>query len=189
MKRALLTLIATMLIGGIFAQVSFKTGDSKFDAELNVTNNEAKSDLTSFKKELTSSYKITTSKIDNLLKIMEPAEVLLSCKIGEIANRTIDEVVSSYKVNKDKGWGAIAKDMGIKPGSPEFHALKGKTKKAKGNSGSSNKSSGGKTSKPKSVGKPSGTSGNPSGTTQPDDRKDEPFRSGGKSKSSGKGGK
>jgi hypothetical protein len=29
-----------------------------------------------------------------------------------------------YKQSKGKGWGVIAKELGIKPGSPEFHALK-----------------------------------------------------------------
>jgi hypothetical protein len=33
-------------------------------------------------------------------------------------------VVDVYKKNRGKGWGVIAKSLGIKPGSPEFHALK-----------------------------------------------------------------
>jgi len=33
-------------------------------------------------------------------------------------------VVKEYDVNKDKGWGVMAKNLGIKPGSDAFHSLK-----------------------------------------------------------------
>jgi hypothetical protein len=33
-------------------------------------------------------------------------------------------VVREYKAHKGQGWGVIAKNLGIKPGSKEFHALK-----------------------------------------------------------------
>jgi len=29
-----------------------------------------------------------------------------------------------YQIHQGKGWGAIPKSLGIKPGSKEFHALK-----------------------------------------------------------------
>jgi len=29
-----------------------------------------------------------------------------------------------YRADKGKGWGVLAKSLGIKPGSKEFHALK-----------------------------------------------------------------
>lgn len=32
--------------------------------------------------------------------------------------------IQTYKANKCKGCGIIAKELGIKPGSAEFHALK-----------------------------------------------------------------
>ena len=32
--------------------------------------------------------------------------------------------MGTYGAKKGQGWGAIAKDLGIKPGSAEFHALK-----------------------------------------------------------------
>jgi hypothetical protein len=33
-------------------------------------------------------------------------------------------VMATYESHKGKGWGVIAKELGIKPGSAEFHALK-----------------------------------------------------------------
>ena len=36
----------------------------------------------------------------------------------------MDIVLKEYKANKGRGWGVIAKKLGIKPGSKEFHELK-----------------------------------------------------------------
>ena len=55
---------------------------------------------------------------------MTPADVYMTVGIAKITNKSIDEVVGEYKANKGKGWGVIAKRLGIKPGSKEFHALK-----------------------------------------------------------------
>ena len=127
------TLLLSLFIFGAslsYGQISFKTGDSGLDAELNIANKEAKADLSLFKKNLSTEFSISVPKIEGLLKSMLPGEILIAVKIASVANKPIDTVVDSYKRNKDKGWGVIAKEMGIKPGSAEFHALKGKKKKA-----------------------------------------------------------
>ncbi|MBL4862869.1 MAG: hypothetical protein JKY09_07635 [Crocinitomicaceae bacterium] len=133
--KNLLAILFICITSISFSQISFRTGDTKLDAELNIANQEAEKDMVSFKKNLTLAYKISAPKIESLLKIMKPAEVLLTAKISSIAKKPIDTVVNSYKKNKGKGWGAVAKEMGIKPGSAEFHALKGKPKKSKGPKG------------------------------------------------------
>ncbi|MEY3235969.1 MAG: hypothetical protein RI883_70 [Bacteroidota bacterium] len=139
-------LFTTLLIVSSFAtigQISFKTGDATLETELNVVNKDALADLATFKKNLSIDFGVTMEKVETLLKSMIPAEALLAVKIASITKQPVEKVIESYKVNKDKGWGAIAKDMGIKPGSPEFHALKGN--KSKGaNSGNGNGNSKGK---------------------------------------------
>ncbi|MFC1533202.1 BON domain-containing protein [Thermodesulfobacteriota bacterium] len=55
---------------------------------------------------------------------MTASDVYMTVGIAKITNKPIDEVVDEYKANKDKGWGVIAKRLGIKSGSKEFHALK-----------------------------------------------------------------
>lgn len=119
-----------------FSQISFKTGDASLEAELNVLNDEAKKDLSSFKSKIVSDFGLTKEKVENLLdKSLEPAEIILSGRIADITGNSVEDVVKSYESNKDKGWGQVAKDLGIKPGSAEFHALKGKSNKGKGNPG------------------------------------------------------
>jgi hypothetical protein len=55
---------------------------------------------------------------------MAPADVYMAAKVRILAHRSWDEVLREYKENKGKGWGVIAKNLGIKPGSREFHKLK-----------------------------------------------------------------
>jgi hypothetical protein len=46
-------------------------------------------------------------------------------QLGYMTKKPLNVVLQTYKKNTGKGWGNIAKQLGIKPGSPEFHALKG----------------------------------------------------------------
>jgi len=140
MRRIVLTLIIAIATTFCFSQVSYNTGSVEFDTNLKTIDSDAKADLPKFKAELKTDFNISLPKIDEMISLkMEPGEIYLALEIANIVSRPIDDVLKVYKVNKDKGWGYIAKEMGIKPGSAEFHALKGKGK---------NKSSKGKGAKP-----------------------------------------
>jgi len=58
---------------------------------------------------------------------LQPAEAYLAAALSSLSGKPISFVVETYKKNKDKGWGSIAKELGIKPGSKEFKALKDKS--------------------------------------------------------------
>lgn len=153
MKKTLVILLLTIIMSSSFAQVKFNTGNVEFDTDLGIINTNAKLDLKTFKVDLNISHKLPIPKIEELLKFLEPVEIILAKDIADIVNKPIDDVVVSYKKNKDKGWGVIAKEMGIKPGSPEFHALKGKTKTRKDKGKSEDKGKGNGNSKDKGKGK------------------------------------
>ncbi|BCT91932.1 hypothetical protein LYSHEL_09560 [Lysobacter helvus] len=53
-----------------------------------------------------------------------PGDVYMACSIASIIGRPCRYVVDEYERDPGQGWGNIAKRMGIKPGSPEFHRLK-----------------------------------------------------------------
>ena len=112
------------------AQVQYNTGDAKLDSDLSSINADANLDFGAFKTNLTLSYDISEKKIDylNISVKMEPAEIYFALELSKLSDRSINQVVEIYEVNKDKGWGFIAKQLGIKPGSPEFHNLKENTK-------------------------------------------------------------
>lgn len=117
--------------------LSAKSGDVELDANLNDINVKAKLDLPLFKKDLAVEFNVSEGKVENLMVgfNMSPADAYMTLQIADMTKKDVDVVSKSFTVNKDKGWGVIAKEMGIKPGSPEFHALKGKAKnkKDKGN--------------------------------------------------------
>lgn len=142
--RSGLFIFLTFLATISFSQIRFNTGSPDLDTDLNAINTNAKIDLGGFKVSLSADYKVTSKQIDHLFSLgMQPGEVYLSLEISAITGKKVEDVAACYKSNKTKGWGYIAKEMGIKPGSAEFHELKGhsKAKKEKGNS-SNNKGQG-----------------------------------------------
>lgn len=100
---------------------------------------EAKADSSGFNYRLRSEFEVSGAKVDMVLSnVSDPADAFMVLRVGEVADKTPEAVLDVYKANRDKGWGFIAKQLGIKPGSAEFHALKAKgkqKKKSKGNKG------------------------------------------------------
>jgi hypothetical protein len=48
----------------------------------------------------------------------------MMARTASVTKHPIDTVQKNYMANRGQGWGVIAKQLGIKPGSNEFHALK-----------------------------------------------------------------
>ena len=96
-------------------------GLQSFLGEIDVT---ASADLGAFKVDLSVTFGVSEPKIDGLFELMaSPADVYMTLRIGEVANQPVEQVVAEHKKSKGQGWGVIAKNLGIKPGSNEFHAL------------------------------------------------------------------
>lgn len=124
--RKLLLLFLTFSVYSASAQISFNTGDSQWDSDLNVINAYASADFGAFTADMKLTYNVTEEKIE-LMKVglgMAPGEIYLALEISKTAKISLDNVLSIYKTDKSKGWGYIAKQAGIKPGSAEFHQLK-----------------------------------------------------------------
>ena len=136
MTRLLQQTIIAMVIAFLSpVQASAMELDS-FLAEVNVT---AKADLGGFRADLAATFGVSSGEIDGLFRTFDsPADIYISLRICDIAEVSIERVAAEYKSIKGQGWGAIAKKLGIKPGSSEFHALKN----GQFNVGSSGRSSG-----------------------------------------------
>ncbi len=121
----------------VSAQKNFKTGDIHFDTNLNEINARASLDFGAFKTDLCINYDITEKKIDYMhgSLSMEPGDIYLALEISKVSKTPIDRVINTYRSHKEKGWGNIAKELGIKPGSAEFHQLKNNSKKNNRNKG------------------------------------------------------
>ena len=122
-------IVLIILPASVCAALDFNTGDAELDLTLKEINLEAKADLEGFKADLSLTYNISQNKLEYLfVEIeMEPADVYMTLELSEIANTSVDDVVNVYKENRGKGVGVIAKELGIKPGSDEFMALKNKS--------------------------------------------------------------
>lgn len=88
-------------------------------------NRKAVADIHRFNATLSSQFKVPVPEIEAILKtVKDPADAFMCLQLSQLSGVHVDKVVSSYRKNSGKGWGVIAKDLGIKPGSSAFHALK-----------------------------------------------------------------
>ncbi len=95
------------------------------DGFLRKMNDQAKADLSRFSVRVSAQFGIPVPKVDDIIKrVAAPSDAFMVFQLGQMANKQPDMVLQTYQSNKGKGWGVIAKQLGIKPGSPEFHALK-----------------------------------------------------------------
>lgn len=124
--KNLLFVILVFSVYSVSAQIKYNTGNSQLDSDLNLLDARVGADLGSFKVDMRVSYNITEKKFDYMygsLK-MAPGEICLALEIARISKTSLDQVLLIYESHKSKGWGYIAKQAGIKPGSSEFHELK-----------------------------------------------------------------
>jgi hypothetical protein len=97
-------------------------GDFDWMPDFNIR---AEADLSGFRARLAARFKIGDMQINTVLSNVEkPADAYMVLRLGEMSKQPTDYVIEKYKSGKGKGWGALAKSLGIKPGSKEFHALK-----------------------------------------------------------------
>lgn len=108
------------------AAYNANTGDNDFDNALNNLNNAAHADLDNFMNTLSGAFDISKPWIENLIKRenIPPADVYMIARTASVIRQPIGTVEKNYRANRGQGWGVIAKRLGIKPGSEEFHALK-----------------------------------------------------------------
>lgn len=120
MKRNLVMLsLAAVLLG----LSSFARAD--LNSFLNNVNVEARTDLKNFTIKLSAQFGIPETEVQLIIKsVSKPSDAFMILQIGQMANVDHRTVLQKYKSSKSKGWGNLASKLGIKPGSPEFHALK-----------------------------------------------------------------
>ena len=85
----------------------------------------AEADPSGFKARLCTRFKIGDAEFNAVISNVDnSADAYMVLRLGEMSNKPTDEVIRKYKSGKGQGWGNLAKSLGIKPGSQEFHALK-----------------------------------------------------------------
>ncbi len=120
MKALRVAILVSMML---FAATSLAAaGDFDWTRDFNV---KASMDESGFRAKLAARFRVGDAQISAVMAdIKDPASVYMAFRLGEMSHKPMDSVVEVYKKNKRKGWGVMAKRLGIKPGSAEFHALK-----------------------------------------------------------------
>ena len=130
------------VLAGAFASVagaqvisySPRTGDVWIDTQLGQVNDYGRRDRNYFVDDMVNNFGAPRYLVNNLLDTRRwaPGDVYYACALAYQAHRPCGDAVRAYDENKGKGWGVVAMRMGIKPGSAEFHALKGQVGKSNG---------------------------------------------------------
>jgi hypothetical protein len=86
---------------------------------------QAKSDMKRFHETVAAQFGVPEVQVRAVVgKVHDPAQAFMIFQLSHMSHQPLERVMPVYEAHKSKGWGAMAKELGIKPGSPEFHALK-----------------------------------------------------------------
>lgn len=115
----ILLVVSLMVLSIAFVAAA---ADYEWLKDLNI---KAQADPSGFKASLAARFKIGDAQITAVMSNVEkPADAYMVLRLGEMSGQPTDRVTERYRSAKGQGWGNLAKSLGIKPGSPEFHALK-----------------------------------------------------------------
>ncbi len=108
------------------------TGDVWLDAQLGQVNGYGRDDGDYFIDDIVISFGAPRYLVRELYydRHWAPGDIYYACAIAYQVRRPCTEVVHVYEKDRGQGWGVIAQRMGIKPGSAQFHALKGQVGKS-----------------------------------------------------------
>jgi len=95
------------------------------NAFLGDLNHRAAASPLDYNTRLGSQFGVPPHQVATLMRsVAKPADAFMVLQLAHMRGMPHDRVLNVYNSNRNKGWGVIAKELGIKPGSPEFHALK-----------------------------------------------------------------
>ena len=88
-------------------------------------NQQAAANPNNYRLSLAERFRLTDEQVDLVLgNVAQPSDAYMLLRMGELAKQPPERLVQQYQSDKDQGWGVMARHLGIKPGSSEFHALK-----------------------------------------------------------------
>ena len=103
-----------------------RSGDVWVDSQLDDVNRYGSRYRQPFIDEMVRYYGAPRDLVSTLLveRNWAPGDVYYACAIAQILGRPCRYVADVWERDHGQGWGNVAKQLGIKPGSAEFHRLK-----------------------------------------------------------------
>jgi len=106
----------------LFLATTALAGDFDWVRDFNLR---AKASPSGFKARLATRFQTGDAQINAVLNdVPKPSDAYIVFRLGEISGQPLDRVMAEYEFSKKKGWCVIAKRLGVKPGSKEFHELR-----------------------------------------------------------------
>lgn len=119
MKRLICICLTLLVLSPLSA---FAGGLEIFLSNVNV---EARADMPGFSAKVSAQFGVPIPRVQAVIgSVREPADAFMVFQLGQMSGQPTERVLHTYKSSRGKGWGVMAKELGIKPGSAEFHALK-----------------------------------------------------------------
>jgi hypothetical protein len=122
MKTHKITVSLLVMLALVLSVSVVAAGDFDWTKDFNI---KAEADRDGFRAQLSTRFNIGNAQIKVVLgNVDSPADAYMVLRLGEMSSKPVDYVLNKYRTEKNKGWGVLAKSLGIKPGSKAFHALK-----------------------------------------------------------------
>lgn len=119
--------------GGVMAEDRYafafipNTGDIAIDTRLGDFNVYASGNVDGFVDELVVSYGAPRRLVREYVveRRWPPGDVYYACALAYYSRHSCSSVLNMYQHDHRRGWGLLAKRLGVTPGTPAFHTLKG----------------------------------------------------------------
>lgn len=122
MRTSKFTLSFMVVLAVALTAAVAAAGDFDWTRDLNI---KAEADRDGFRAQLSTRFSIGNAQVQVVLgNVDSPADAYMVFRLGEMSSKPVEYVLEHYQKEKNKGWGVLAKSLGIKPGSREFQALK-----------------------------------------------------------------
>lgn len=127
--KTLIIITSILFYTSAFSQSVYtyvETGDADIDLHLDQINNYGRTEFEFFKNDMSLKFGVSSGILDDYYhkEKISPANIYLAYTLSSVSGKPVENIFELYK--QKKGWGEIAKELGIKPGSREFHMMKGK---------------------------------------------------------------
>ncbi len=120
MKRIVVAVAFLFLVSGLPG-----VARADLNAFIQNLNIQAKTDIGKYTLQVGAQFGVPQTQVSAIIRRTDsPADAFMILQLGQMSHKDPETVLRTYQGNRGKGWGVIAKELGIKPGSPEFHALK-----------------------------------------------------------------
>lgn len=106
----------------LFLVSSAVAGDFHWVGDFNVR---AKANPADFRARLASRFQAEDEQISAVIDdVSKPSEAYIVLRLGEMSGQPMDRVMAEYDFCRKQGWDAVAKRLGVRPGSTEYRKLK-----------------------------------------------------------------